>query len=1059
MLSRNIFRSYYPIHPLDLDKKRIPIVRYRYTGDPQVKSNLDSMKPNFGFNGLGEFVYNRTYSRIKRTMTEAGNEKMKTLMLKYNKEMLNEMNELSFLKDADRNRADEIYRLQNLYRKKCEDELTENIDYVESQEKWSDTIFRAIEGAFSYKKDFAIKNNRFWDDIEHKERFERMCNTAFKMYWTPPGRGLWGGGTEYTYERGSTCLNNCALSCLDELDKDLVWIADLLMCGCGVGVLLNCKNVIIAPNKINPVEYLIADNREGWAESIGVLAGAYLGKNPFPKFNYSLIRKQGEQLKGFGGLASGSKPLIDLHKRMEVYFDTYILYQKNKNVNVFTDLVKRLKEVDWWSEQDIEFFEHYFNGEDPIVKNFTLLFHYTQPLFFPEDGPWSTGGAYNEIMNKFNQSKTIFDMVKVFLELKDKIQYIKDDIKWPERIKSTLTYNGCIIMNHYSKFFEKLFWNASIQELVDCIFKCNKDFEKTYVSEKLRERKVYDMTRLTGDLCNAIGACVVAGNVRRSSELHCIPAGGKDADQLKAAQTFYDMKVIEVNPERAPISYISNNSIICNEKEDFRTIHEITNRVIVRGEPGFMNGKNLKYGRLGRTWAHQDEPTRERELDKAVGLNPCLTGDTLILTTEGEKRIDELLDRQFTVVTPDGEKKSTSDGFWSMGEKYVIEIHTETKHLKLTDDHKIAVYNKRSPLGYEWVEAGDISKEHYIMTMEGKEKVINWFNKGERCEVFDCSIPGTNCMIANGLLVHNCGEIPLEDKELCNLAEVFMPRCIDTDGKFNLDIFLQACKDATFYTHCVSLLPTHWDNTNEVIARNRRIGVSISGFAEIYDMYNITDVTEWLREGYRAVSSESRFLARQSGTVEPIRKTTVKPSGTISLLAGVSPGMHFPTYDFCIRRVRLADNSPIAEVLKESNYKHIVPIPGTTNTICAEFVINQSMARKAEVVTAREQMDILKLLQKEWADNSVSCTVYFNEASESKELANILGGSAKDIKSVSFLPHTKKGAYNLAPYEGITETEYKKRERDYEEIDWSNFGKKKKTDGEQPLFCTNESCG
>ena len=75
-------------------------------------------------------------------------------------------------------------------------------------------------------------------------------------------------------------------------------------------------------------------------------------------------------------------------------------------------------------------------------------------------------------------------------------------------------------------------------------------------------------------------------------------------------------------------------------------------------------------------------------------------------------------------------------------------------------------------------------------------------------------------------LTNPCGEIALENFELCNLAEVFPPRCNGVE-RFN-----KALEYATFYASTVSLLPTHRPETNAVIARNRRIGVSVSGIAQ-----------------------------------------------------------------------------------------------------------------------------------------------------------------------------------------------------------------------------------
>ena len=75
-------------------------------------------------------------------------------------------------------------------------------------------------------------------------------------------------------------------------------------------------------------------------------------------------------------------------------------------------------------------------------------------------------------------------------------------------------------------------------------------------------------------------------------------------------------------------------------------------------------------------------------------------------------------------------------------------------------------------------------------------------------------------------MVNPCAEIALSNWELCNLSEVFPPRCSEPQK------FYKALEYATFYASTVSLLPTHRPETNAVIAKNRRIGVSISGIAQ-----------------------------------------------------------------------------------------------------------------------------------------------------------------------------------------------------------------------------------
>ena len=117
----------------------------------------------------------------------------------------------------------------------------------------------------------------------------------------------------------------------------------------------------------------------------------------------------------------------------------------------------------------------------------------------------------------------------------------------------------------------------------------------------------YDSVMLKMDIMNAIGCCVVAGNVRRSAELAC----GSISDPV-----FMDLKNYEKYPYRAAIGWMSNNSVILEDDEDFEHLGEIARRVIKNGEPGFINRQNMKYGRIGK----RNDNVRE---DKADAFNPC----------------------------------------------------------------------------------------------------------------------------------------------------------------------------------------------------------------------------------------------------------------------------------------------------------------------------------------------------------------------------------------------------------------------------------------------------
>lgn len=405
---------------------------------------------------------------------------------------------------------------------------------------------------------------------------------------------------------------------------------------------------------------------------------------------------------------------------------------------------------------------------------------------------------------------------------------------------------------------------------------------------ELRAKKTYGKSRLICDIFNSIGCCVVAGNVRRSSEIALASVDDVEFRHLKDHQ---------LNPERANISWMSNNTVRLNKIEDFELLPDVAQRIKDNGEPGILNRLNVKrYGRVNRR-----EPIgREAEEDKAIGVNPCC-------------------------------------------------------------------------------------------------------------------------------------EINLESFEYCNLAEIFPSRCE------TFDEMKKAAYLATIYCSIVSLLPTHWVESNKVIARNRRIGVSMSGIVEEIARSSATSFTKKCRALYQIVRKTNREFAEENGVPESIRVTTVKPSGTISQLAGVSSGIHHPTYKYCIRRVRMSSNTKLVELLKEAGYPHEIDKKCGESTIIFSFPLHQSNARTAEEVSVWEQASNLAMLQREWADNCVSCTLYFNPKTEGPDLEHVLAHFSPVIKSLSALPHTEDGIYEQAPYEKITEAEYHELSANIKRINFSSL--------------------
>lgn len=297
-------------------------------------------------------------------------------------------------------------------------------------------------------------------------------------------------------------------------------------------------------------------------------------------------------------------------------------------------------------------------------------------------------------------------------------------------------------------------------------------------------------------------------------------------------------------------------------------------------------------------------------------------------------------------------------------------------------------------------------------------------------------------------LCNPCAEIPLESMELCNLAEVFPSRC---KNERQLQKALMA---ASFLAQTVSLLPTHSEKTNAIIARNRRVGVSLSGIADWIGKEGFNRVRKTLRSSYLEVSEYTKSLAKECGVPVPIRFTTVKPSGTVSLLAGVSPGMHWPVARHAIRRMRVASHSPVAEVLLRGGVPAEPDVTDSTTTVF-EFPVAYSALEVQNQVSAFTQMSLLSALQEDWSDNMVSATIHFDLQKEGPQLASLLNHFYPRLKSVSFFPVSQSQVWPQMPIEAISEAEWGMRIQNLGSLDWSRL----QTEVSEPeRFCNKDTC-
>lgn len=233
---------------------------------------------------------------------------------------------------------------------------------------------------------------------------------------------------------------------------------------------------------------------------------------------------------------------------------------------------------------------------------------------------------------------------------------------------------------------------------------------------------------------------------------------------------------------------------------------------------------------------------------------------------------------------------------------------------------------------------------------------------------------------------------------------------------------------------------------------------AVLGFdAENKPIFN-DEVEIELQGMYTAIKETNLIHAENLEATPSIKLTTIKPSGSISLLMGVSAGMHWHWSRFMIRRVRFSANSPLIPVLIDCGYYVEPAVAGfnedgsykiDTHTFVVEFPTKATTAEHARFqsendVSLNEQAAVQALLQNAWSDNAVSATLTFNkeegkEAETIKGIADVLEKAKHSLKSTSLLPHDSN-TYPQMPLEAITREEYERKKAKITAKPWELLG-------------------
>lgn len=263
-----------------------------------------------------------------------------------------------------------------------------------------------------------------------------------------------------------------------------------------------------------------------------------------------------------------------------------------------------------------------------------------------------------------------------------------------------------------------------------------------------------------------------------------------------------------------------------------------------------------------------------------------------------------------------------------------------------------------------------------------------------------------------------CAEQGLADKETCCLGEIYLPN-IENFGELLqcLELCYKVCK------HSLRLKCSLKD-TEDIVHKNMRMGIGMTGVLQATD-----EQRSWLTSAYDYLRALDKDYSIKNNWPESIKLTTVKPSGTLSLLAGVTPGVHpNPAGPYYVRRIRISSNSNLINVCKNNSYhvEYQSNFDGSEDktTVVVSFPCKlPDTTPIAANYSWKEQLEMVKWMQENWSDNSVSCTIYYRKEDLSDIKKYLEDNYCDNFKTLSFLLYSDHG-FKQAPYETISKEVY-----------------------------------
>ena len=886
------------------------------------------------------------------------------------------------------------------------------------RETWTETVDRYI----SFIEE--ATGDRVPQKVFRKAR-QRML--AFETFGSM--RLLWSAGkaAQATNVAGYNCAFQ-AIDCIEAFAECLY----ILMCGTGYGFSIENKYVSKLPTveKLNGKgagTFIIPDSKEGWADSVKHLMQALYAGNDL-ELDYSLLRPRGSRLKTFGGRClSGDTIVYKDRKKSRGYNEITIRelcnmkrYGKRKCAGSQCCGPAHLDKIQLRSldEDECVFIRNqlvdvHFNGRQPVYEILT------------EAGYRIKATENHRFMNQFGEYDFLYSFDAGDLIAVNGSREIKTGtcIDCGESVhRRSIRCRPCADENQHKP--DAL--NTSKRQRKECRSAAKNYCEQCNAMDVRFEVHHIDRNVDNNNSDNLINLCSKCHRRLHAKE-----------DTLGNA---YSHKYLSYD-EIVSIKYVG-----VEDTYDLEMRSPFHNFVA----NGFVSHNSSGPAPLIRAHDFIRQIFKDAQGRKLKSIE-CL----------------DILNKIADVVVVGGVRRSSQISLSDLEDQEVANAKTGNIPFHREMSNNSTVYHEKPGVMKfmeEWVCLAKSGRgERGIFNLQGAKK---------RCpERRDpTKIVGAN----------PCAEILLRSCEFCNLSEVVVRPTDDLDDvldKIETATWLGAIQSTFTY---FPYLSRKWKNNCE---QERLLGVSITGHMDNPKLFTEDALLAMKKKAIKV----AKKAAEKLGINFSAAITCNKPSGTLSQLANCASGIHSRRGRWIIRRYRISAIDALYQLLKacgvplsaenkqrESDWKkaqqgdpHACTIYEKGKRWSEDKVLTWVVsfpieAPKSSVLkdqmTAIEQLEYYKKVQKNWCEHNASCTIQVKD-NEWLEVGNWVYQNWKYITGVSFIP--EDADYEQMPEEPITEEEYKKLKADLPVIDYSRlaeFEAEDNTTGAKEVACGGGKC-